>query len=45
MCKFMEHIDQASGYVILTKLSSLWAVELVRLVESVQLVEEAREYH
>ena len=35
---FMECIDQASGHVVLTELSSLWPVELKGLVE------EAREY-
>ena len=51
MCTFMERIDQASGHVVLTKLSSLWVVELAQLVELVQLVDlvqlakEAKEYH
>ena len=34
-CTFMKCIEQNSGHVTLTELSSLWAVELVRLVELV----------
>ena len=32
MCTFVESVDQASGHVVLTELSSLCVVEFVRMV-------------